>query len=122
MFDFQRWCAWAEAQCQQSSTGAMTMEFRLGEPTAKRGAAVGFQTDRLIMDFMFWETGEADFFGIELPGSHDVMVFNCILLDDTTFEAVFRTCVFAVTTSDVGLASEPKDLVSGQRVPSGYDA
>lgn len=122
MFDFYRWCAWAEAQCQQSSTATMTMEFRLGGPTAKRSAAVGFHTDRLIMDFMFWETGEADFFGVETLHSRDVTAFNCILLNDTTFEAVFHTCVSAVAGSDVSLASEPTDPTSGQRIPSGYDS
>lgn len=48
------------------------------------------------MQFGFWETGEADFYGIDLPTGRDIVGFNGRILDDRSFEQTFRECLSAV--------------------------
>lgn len=97
MFDFNHWCSWVEAQCQQASGPKVTLDFQRGQPSPKQGAAIAFKTDRKLMQLAFWETGEADFFGIDLPTGRDIVGFYGRILDDRTFEPTFRDCLSAAT-------------------------
>jgi len=98
MFDFERWCSWAEAQCQwRAPANGITAQFSLGAPSPKRGATVTFKSDRQLMQLAFWETGEADFYGSDLHSRQGVIVFNGRLLNDASFEETFFECLFAVT-------------------------
>ena len=98
MFDFERWCSWAEAQCQhRASANGITAQFSLGLPSPKRGATVDFKSDRQLMQFAFWETGEADFYGTDLHSKESFIVWAGRLLDDGSFEETFWGCLFAVT-------------------------
>jgi hypothetical protein len=63
-----------------------------------KGAAVAFTTAEELMQLSFWETGEADFFGIELPTCVDIIGFNGRLIDDSCFEETFRECFSAVVS------------------------
>ena len=93
MFDFHRWCAWAEVQCRQEPVERVAVELRRGRLSPKQGATVVFETDRKLMQFSFWETGEADFYGVELPSGSDIVGFSGRLLDDTSFERAFGECL-----------------------------
>jgi hypothetical protein len=95
MFDFDHWCSWVEGQCEQRPTGQVTLDFRRGQPSPKQGAMVAFKTDRKLMQLSFWETGEADFFGIDLSTSGDIVGFGGRILDDSSFEQNFRECLSA---------------------------
>jgi len=95
MFDFDRWCSWAEAESQQACIGGVTVKFHRGKPSPKRGATVDIKSDRKLLQFAFWETGEADFYGLDLPTGKDIVHFNGRLLDDTSFEQTFRGCMAA---------------------------
>ena len=97
MFDFDHWCAWVEGQCRQISTKQVELEFQRGKLSPKQGAAVAFRTDRHFMQLGFWQTGEADFYGIDLPTGADVVGFNGRVLDDHSFEQTFHECLSAVT-------------------------
>jgi hypothetical protein len=90
MFDFDHWCSWVEAQCRQTPAEQVTLDFRRGQPSPKQGATVAFKTDRKLMQLGFWETGEADFYGIDLPTGGDIVGFNGRVLDDRSFEQTFR--------------------------------
>ena len=96
MFDFDHWCSWAEAQCRQATTGKVILDFKRGQPSPKQGATVAFKTDRKLMQLGFWETGEADFYGIDLPTGADIAGFNGRILDNRSFERTFRECLSAV--------------------------
>ena len=96
MFDFDQWCSWSEAQSRQSLPGNVVIEFRRGQPSPKRGAAVAFKTDRKLMQFAFWETGECDFYGLDLPSGSDIAGFNGHVVDDNSFEQTFRECLSKV--------------------------
>jgi hypothetical protein len=96
MFDFNRWCSWVETQCSLASSKQVTLEFRRGQPSSKRGAAIAFKTSQKLMQLSFWETGEADFFGIDLLTGDDIIVFNGRVLDDRSFELTFRECLIRV--------------------------
>jgi hypothetical protein len=97
VFDFARWCSWVEAWCLQASIDGMTISFNLGQPSPKGGATVTFATNRKLMQFAFWETGEADFYGLELPGEKDIVGFYGRVLDDSLFEPTFRECLSTAT-------------------------
>jgi hypothetical protein len=94
MFDFERWCAWADANCRQEPA-AVTISFHRGQASPKQGASVAFKTPRKLMQLAFWETGEADFYGIDLDTSRDIAGFHGRLLDDASFEQTFRECLSA---------------------------
>lgn len=93
MFDFDRWCSWVESQCQLSPIEEVVIDFRRGQPSPKRGASIAFKTNRKLMELAFWETGEADFYGIDLPTGHDIVGFFGRLLDNNSFEKTFRQCL-----------------------------
>ncbi len=95
MFDFDRWCSWAEAETQRVRIDHMVVEFRRGQPSPKRGATVNLKTESKLLQFAFWETGEADFYGLDLRTDKDTIHFNGRLLDDTSFEQTFRECLAA---------------------------
>jgi hypothetical protein len=98
MFDFERWCSWAEAQCRRRApANGTTAQFFLGGPSPKRSATVDFKSDRRLMQFAFWETGEADFYGLDLDSGQDLVGFYGRLLTDASFEETFFECLFAVT-------------------------
>jgi hypothetical protein len=98
MFDFKRWCSWAEAQCQQrASANGITAQFDLGLPSPNPGAVVYFKSDRQLMLLEFWETGEADFHGIDLHSKEGFIVWAGRLLNDGSFEETFWECLFAVS-------------------------
>jgi hypothetical protein len=86
MFDFNRWCSWVETQCSLASSKQVTLEFRRGQPSSSQK----------LMQLSFWETGEADFFGIDLLTGDDIIVFNGRVLDDRSFELTFRECLIRV--------------------------
>lgn len=96
MFDFEHWCSWVEGQCQQSPLEQVTMTFHRGQSSSKMGAAVAFETNRKLMQLAFWETGEADFYGIGLLDGGDIFGFNGRLLDDRSFEKTFQECLTAM--------------------------
>jgi hypothetical protein len=96
MFNFDRWCSWVESQCSLASSEQVTLEFRRGQPSSKRGAASALKTSQKLMQLSFWETGEADFFGIDLLTGDDIIVFNGRVLDDCSFEQTFRECLITV--------------------------
>ncbi|HWA47275.1 MAG TPA: hypothetical protein VG742_03330 [Dongiaceae bacterium] len=56
-----------------------------------------FERDRRWMQFAFWETGEADFFGTDLDSGQDVVVFYGRVLTDASFEETFFECLLAAT-------------------------
>lgn len=56
-----------------------------------------FKSDRWWMQFAFWETGEADFFGRDLESGQDFIGFYGRLLTDTSFEETFFECLLAAT-------------------------
>jgi hypothetical protein len=95
MFDFDHWCSWVEAQCREATTGQVVLDYKRGQPSPKQGATVAFKTDRKLMQLGFWETGEADFYGIDLPTGADIVGFNGRILDDRSFEQTFRECLSA---------------------------
>jgi hypothetical protein len=95
MFDFEHWCSWVEGQCQQAAAGQVILDFRRGRPSPKQGAMVAFKTNRKLMQLSFWETGEADFFGIDLSTGGDIVGFNARILEDSSFEQNFRECLSA---------------------------
>ena len=99
MFDFNRWCLWTEGQCQQSPVEHVIMTFSLGKTSPKKGATVAFKTDPKLMQLGFWETGEADFYGVRLCSGLDIVGFNGRLLNDASFETTFQDCL-ATTASD----------------------
>lgn len=96
MFDFDHWCLWVEAQCRQATTEQLILDFKRGQSSAKRGATVAFKTDQKLMQLGFWETGEADFYGIDLPTGADIAGFNGRVLDNRCFEQTFSECLSAV--------------------------
>lgn len=93
MFDFNRWCSWTENQCQQSPVEHVVMTFSLGKNSPKQGAAVAFKTGRKLMQLCFWETGEADFYGVRLCDGLDISGFNGRRLTDASFDRTFRECL-----------------------------
>ncbi len=93
MFDFDRWCSWMEAKCQQENPEHVVIEFRRGRPSPKPAASVAFKTERKLMELAFWVTGEADFYGEDLRSRRGVVVFNGRLLDDHSFEQTFQECL-----------------------------
>jgi hypothetical protein len=95
MFDFDRWCAWAEAESQKPRVGSVTVEFHQGKPSPKRGATVDLRSKRKLLQFAFWETGEADFYGIDLQTGKDIVHFFGRIVDDLSFEQTFRDCLTA---------------------------
>lgn len=99
MFDFNLWCSWTKSQCQQSPVEHVVMTFSLGKTSPKQGATVAFNTDRVLMQLGFWETGEADFYGVRLINGLDISGFNGRLLTDASFERTFRDCL-ATAASD----------------------
>jgi hypothetical protein len=96
MFDFVHWCSWSEAQSRQPPPGNVAIEFRRGQPSPKQGAAVAFKTGRKLMQFAFWETGEADFYGLDLITGSDIVGFHGRMVDDHSFEQTFRECLSKV--------------------------
>ena len=97
LFDFERWCSWIEARCQQAGARHVTIEFRRGQPSPKQGGVVFFKTDQKLMQLAFWQTGEADFFGIELSTGSDIVGFIGRVLDDRSFEQAFGECLSTVS-------------------------
>ena len=95
MFDFDHWCSWVEAQCRQFPAEQINLDFQRGKPSPKQGATVAFKTDRKLMQLGFWETGEADFYGIDLHTGSDIIGFNGRVLDDRSFEQTFCECLSA---------------------------
>jgi len=96
-FDFDRCCLWVEAEIGRIPAKHGIIEFHRGAPSPKRGAVVDFKTNEKLLQFAFWETGEADFFGLDLRTNEDIVDFLCRLLDDVTFEKTFRDCLSTVT-------------------------
>lgn len=95
MFDFDRWCAWAETEIRGMRIEHVTVAFHRGKPSPKRGATVDIKTDRALLQFAFWETGEADLYGPDLVTGKDIVHFTGRVLEDTSFEHTFRECLAA---------------------------
>jgi hypothetical protein len=95
MFDFDHWCSWVEARSRRVPADRIAIEFRRGQPSPKRGATVAFKTERKLMQLGFWETGEVDFYGVELPSGHDIPGFHGRIVDDNSFEQTFNECLSA---------------------------
>ena len=93
MFDFKHWCDWVESRLKQAPPSGFTAEFHLGQPSAKQAARVDLKADHKVMQFFFWETGEADFFGVELDTGREITSFMGRILDDNTFEQSFEDCL-----------------------------
>jgi hypothetical protein len=66
MFDFDHWCSWVETESQQRRVENVTIEFQRGKPSPKRAATVNLMGENKLFQFAFWESGEADFYGIDL--------------------------------------------------------
>jgi hypothetical protein len=95
MFDFDRWCSWAEAETQRVRIEHVTVEFHRGKPSPKRGATVDLKTGSKLLQLAFWETGEADFYGLDVPTGKHLIHFFGRVLDDASFEQTFRECLAA---------------------------
>ncbi len=99
VFDFDHWCSWTDAQCRQVPADGLLLDFKLGDPSAKRGAAVTFKATQKIMQLAFWETGEADFYGMDLLSGGNIAGFDGRILDDRSFEQTFRECMLVAASS-----------------------
>lgn len=95
MFDFERWCQWADKESGQIRSNAATVEFVRGKPSPKPGAAVNFKGTDKLLQLAFWVTGEADFFGLDTVTGADIMHFEGRMLSDSTFEQTYRDCLAA---------------------------
>lgn len=93
MFDFERWCSWAEAESKGPRSRAVVVEFSKGKPSPKRGAVINFKSNTKVLQLAFWDTGEADFYGIDLLTSKDVIHFCGRIVDDASFERTFEECL-----------------------------